>query len=148
MIFDSLNNAAQKKQSELSLKKRQEEQLQKNIAEQEETAFINHLVDYLTPYIEQTANDVITHNGDKRERYVHINDIIFGYPKTPYIREHYKSKYDEPIYCFLWHVETNVKAIFQEKLPAFQIDLVSRRENGFLRADHQIRITMQFKKQP
>ena len=143
--FESLNKAAQDKQTELNAEKEREKQRQQEIADREIGAFVDYLIEYFAPHVEQTANDVIKRNGAKRERYVHVNDIIFRYKKTPYIMQNYKVQYDEIIYSFMRSVIHKVEIEYREKLPTFTVDFFCGRNNGFFRADHYVRITMQFK---
>lgn len=144
--FENLNKIAHERKKELDSAQEREKKKQQETADREKTAFINYLIEYLAPYVEQTAKEAIKDNGKKTEKCVHVNDIIFGYKKTPYIIEKYKVKYaEETISIFMKHVIEEVENEYKNRLSAFWIKFLCGRNSGFIRDDYYIRIIMQLK---
>jgi len=143
--FDKLNQTAQSHQDLAQKEAERNKELLKKQEEIESQELIEYLCAYLSPFVERLANDVISRNGKKRETWVHINDIIFGYKQTPYILQNHKSQYEVPMYNFVRHVIYRVREEFQKKLTAFEMDMQPGRNSGFFRADHYIHIVMEYK---
>lgn len=120
MDFEKLNNQAREAQY-LMVKKEGEKEFD---AMMQDRRFVEYLVSYLEPYVEQVANTVIANNGQRERLIINVNDIVAGYQTTEYIIETYTEYVDEsPIATMIWKFARSVQEVYQRKLPWCDISI-------------------------
>lgn len=120
MDFEKLNNQAREAQYFL-VKEKGEKDFD---AMMQDKSFVEYLVSYLEPYVEQVANTVIANNGQRETLTINVNDIVAGYPTTEYIIETYTEYVDEsPIATMIWKLARSVQEVYQRKLPWCDISI-------------------------
>lgn len=144
MDFEKLNKQA-KEAKYLIAKEKGEKVLD---AKMQDEHFVEYLISYLEPYIEQVANSVIENNGEKKCLTIQVNDIIDGYEVTDYIAENYTKYIDEsPIVTMIEKFIRQVTREYQCKLPQFEIGISSAEEIGDDFIEYMIIITMSYYKE-
>ena len=107
--------------------------------------FVEYLISYLEPYIEQVANSVIENNGKQERLVIQANDIVDGYEVTDYIVENHTKYIDEsPIVTMIEKLIRQVTWEYQCKLPQFSVRISSAEEIGDDFIDYMIIITMSY----
>lgn len=147
MDYNELNLRAKKAVEEKAQSNAEAANRRHMLEEQETPKFMKYVIDFIEPEILEIANLTVQKKGEEVLRYIKVNKIIFGYPKTPSIKELYKSKWDEPIYNFLYHIQPQIQSYFQSRLSGFNLRISVVRFNGTFRADHRISVRMSCKNQ-
>ena len=122
MNFEELNERAY--QSQYSLVKKMGENIFEGKLQNEK--FIQYLITYLEPHIEEVANKVIANNGEMVEKTIIVNDIIETYERTDYIVNTYKDRFfisKDPVSVMLGRLIGYAERAYKYKLPAFYIQI-------------------------
>ena len=122
MDFDTINKRAQQSQY-LLVKEMGEKVLD---AKLQSERFINYLISYLEPHVEEVANAVIENDGKRQRKEIIVNDIVETYNKTDYIVESYKDPgllSGDEISGMMFALNEYVEREYQQKLPLFDIKI-------------------------
>ncbi len=122
MDFDTINKRAQQSQY-LLVKEMGEKVLD---AKLQSERFINYLISYLEPHVEEVANAVIENDGKRQRKEIIVNDIVETYNKTDYIVESYKDPgllSGDAISGMMFALNEYVEREYQQKLPLFDIKI-------------------------
>ncbi len=145
MNFNQINDMA-KTGREQYIKKCEIEKMNE---QKEEDNFQHYLISYLNPYIEKLAKAVIESGGKKQEITININDIVYKYPITPYIKKRYGC-HDAPIYemireCSGYRYNSVLTNIYKNNLSNFSFFFSTDSKSGFFRDKHTLHITAQYR---
>ena len=141
MDFDKLNSKVQEAKY-LMAKQKGEKEFD---AMMQDERFVEYLMSYLDPYVEQVANAVITNNGQQERLVVNVNDIVDQYEVTDYIIETYTEYIDEsPIATMLWKLIRPVMEEYQRKLHQFDVTISPASEFNDESIDYMIIIRMSY----
>ena len=141
MDFEKLNNQAREAQY-IMIKEKGNKEFD---AMMQDKRFVEYLVSYLEPYVEQVANTVIAYNGQREKLTINVNDIVAGYPTTEYIIETYTEYVDEsPIATMIWKLARSVQEVYQRKLPWCDISISTETEFDDESIDYMMIITMSY----
>ena len=144
MDFDTINKRAQQSQY-LLVKEMGEKVLD---AKLQSERFINYLISYLEPHVEEVANAVIENDGKRQRKEIIVNDIVETYNKTDYIVESYKDPghlSGNAISGMMFALNEYVEREYQQKLPLFDIKIYYSESWGNT-VEYYIEIQMSYSK--
>ena len=144
MDFDTINKRAQQSQY-LLVKEMGEKVLD---AKLQSERFINYLISYLEPHVEEVANAVIENDGKRQIKKLIVNDIVETYNKTDYIVESYKDPCllsGDAISGMMFALNEYVEREYQQKLPLFDIGIYYSESWGNT-VEYYIKIQMSYSK--
>lgn len=144
MDFDTINKRAQQSQY-LLVKEMGEKVLD---AKLQSERFINYLISYLEPHVEEVANAVIENDGKRQRKEIIVNDIVETYNKTDYIVESYKDPSllsGDAISGMMFALNEYVEREYQQKLPLFDINIYYSESWGNT-VEYYIKIQMSYSK--
>jgi hypothetical protein len=144
MDFDTINKRAQQSQY-LLVKEKGEKVLD---AKLQSERFINYLISYLEPHVEEVANAVIENDGKRQRKEIIVNDIVETYNKTDYIVESYKDPgplSGDAISGMMFALNEYVEREYQQKLPLFDIKIYYSESWGNT-VEYYIEIRMSYSK--
>lgn len=144
MDFDTINKRAQQSQY-LLVKEMGEKVLD---AKLQSERFINYLISYLEPHVEEVANAVIENDGKRQIKKLIVNDIVETYDKTDYIVESYKDPgllSGDVIFGMMFALSEYVEREYQQKLPLFDIKIYFSESWGNI-VEYYIEIQMSYSK--
>ena len=144
MDFDTINKRAQQSQY-LLVKEMGEKVLD---AKLQSERFINYLISYLEPHVEEVANAVIENDGKRQRKEIIVNDIVETYNKTDYIVESYKDPgplSGDAISGMMFALNEYVEREYQQKLPLFDIKIFYSESWGNT-VEYYIEIQMSYSK--
>ena len=144
MDFDTINKRAQQSQY-LLVKEMGEKVLD---AKLQSERFINYLISYLEPHVEEVANAVIENDGKRQRKEIIVNDIVETYNKTDYIVESYKDPgllSGDAISDMMFALNEYVEREYQQKLPLFDIKIYYSESWGNT-VEYYIEIQMSYSK--